>query len=50
MREREHAPRTRVSAAGDESGDYERSNSALLGRNDKSVRFMFAPPAMVDDV
>lgn len=49
MRETEHPPRSRVSATYGADIEFDRSNSALLGRNDKTVRFMFAPPGMMDD-
>ncbi|KAI0755147.1 cyclin-like protein [Daedaleopsis nitida] len=49
MRENEHPARVRVSAAAGHSIEFDKSNSTLLGHNDKTIRFMFAPPAMVDD-
>ena len=51
MRETEHPPRNRESATGGEEDvfSFNKSDSTLLGRNDKTVRFMFGPPAMVDD-
>ncbi|KAI0714023.1 cyclin-like protein [Cerioporus squamosus] len=50
MRETEHPPRNRESVAGGENIAFDKSDSTLLGRNDKTVRFMFAPPGMVDAV
>ncbi|RPD62215.1 cyclin-like protein [Lentinus tigrinus ALCF2SS1-7] len=49
MRETEHPPRNRDSVAGGQNIEFDKSTSTFLGRNDKTVRFMFAPPGMVDD-
>ncbi|EJF61099.1 cyclin-like protein [Dichomitus squalens] len=51
MRETEHTPRNRESATRGEEDimNFNKSDSTLLGRNDKTVRFMFGPPTMVDD-
>ena len=49
MRETEHPSRVRESAAAGEDINFNKNDSTLLGRNDKTVRFMFAPPTMVDD-
>lgn len=48
MRETEHSARNRESAAAGEDIEFDRSNSTMLGRNDKTVRFMFVPPAIAD--
>ena len=49
MRESEHPSRVRESAAAGEDINFNKNDSTLLGRNDKTVRFMFVPPTMVDD-
>lgn len=49
MRESEHPSRVRESAAAGEDIDFNKNDSALLGRNDKTVRFMFVPPTLVED-
>ena len=49
MRETDHPARTRESWGGSEIRNFEKTNAELLGRNDKSVRFMFHPPGWTVD-